>query len=353
MVSTLIVRDVTLAVNGLPETRLDAGEFLRERVEVVSSFDQPTVEECFEVLQPVSGAEDAEPEVLEALMLLTLAHPEACAKFEASAVVAGRRLAGLLESRGQVERAVAILELLIERFPGNRSIERDLASLMRRRGKVEDLIERYLARANHLLKTGRGTEAIDYLREVLLLDRSRKDVARMIRDLRYQEVDEAKGSRRRKRTVFLVLSLSLALTLAVLRELRVRKAFESLPVADAADPDSQAARLTALELFVQRYPLWHGSLGAVAERTSLRVDLERNAQQRQAALERRRSEEVQRLELADMARERALLHVDSGEFEAALKEFQESLEVAPDGWTQRKRVERDVAAISAWLEDNR
>jgi len=352
MVSTLIVRDVTLAVNGAPDTQLDPRGALAERVEAVSAFDDATVEECIEVLQPVASGDEVDHDVLEALMLLALARPEACARFEVSGLSAGRRLAAALEAAGEVDRTVAVLELLAERFPGNRGVERDLAAVMRRRGKVEELIERYLERANHLLKTGHTPEAIDQLREVLLLDRNRKDVARMIRDLRYQEVDEGREGKRRRRTVFLTLLFSLALSLAVLREIQIQREFDALPAVTGKDEAALHTRLASLEGFVQRYPVWHGSLGVLSERGELRVELERIEQERADAAEHKKEADRQSTELAEQARERGLLRIDSGDYASALKEFQSSLHLAPADWPRRERVERDVAAISKWLEEN-
>ena len=57
MPSTLIVRDVTLAVNGAPEARAEFGDHLRSRLAAVSSFEGAANEKrrasCPILAQPV------------------------------------------------------------------------------------------------------------------------------------------------------------------------------------------------------------------------------------------------------------------------------------------------------------
>lgn len=350
MPNTLIVRDATLAVNGTPDTRGGPKRHLLNRVAEVGAFDQQTAMECFEVLQASAVGEEADPEVLQALTILGAAQPALASQLGVSPISTGRRLAARLERLGNADHAIAVLEFLVERHPGHRSLERDMAGLMRRHGMVQDLIERYLERARRLLKDGNSVEAIEWLREVLLLDRGRKDVARTIRDLRYQEVDSERGKKKRWR-LGLVVVLSIAgLIAGGIHEYIVRDRFYSIPVAEEGNLKSMKARLGTLETFVEEHPVWHGSLGVLRERTQLRIEVERLEVVENAEREKR-IQSIQHLaEEADLSRSRGMELADKGDLRGALAQFQRALEFAAPDWEERERVERDVAAITEYLE---
>ncbi|MEW6071908.1 MAG: hypothetical protein AB1726_04830 [Planctomycetota bacterium] len=353
MTSTIIARDATLAINGAPETRGEPASFLRERIQAISHLDPEMVEQCAEVLLALAASEDPDPEILEALTILGLSQPRIGAQAGVSAVSCGRRLASRLERDGAPEHAKVVLELLAEHHPGQRSLERDLAALMRRTGMVEDLVARYLERAQGLLREGRTAEAIAWYREVLLLDRSRSDVARAIRDLRYQEVDQGRTKKRRRRAVALVLLASTLLTLGVLREVRVRQAFAALPAVDGNDLDGMRIRLAALEEFLRRHPVWHGSLGVLAERSTLRVGIESRSQELAYQAEMEREAAARRLEAIRLARQRGRQLASAGDYAAALRELEGALRLADPAWSEREQVERDVEALRRYLEEGR
>ncbi len=353
MTNTLIVRDATLAVNGSPEARGELDEHLRQRVGEVASFDAKTVEDCMNVLLPSAGAKDADPEVLEALTVLGLSRPELANDLGISAVTTGRRLAARLEKSSQSEHAMAVLELLTEHFPGHKALERDLAALMRRKGMVQDLVNRYLDRAQGLLKRGKSQEALEWLREVILLDRSRKDVARMIRDLRFQEVDTVTERRRRWRFALGALAVSLILTAGFLREYVIRESYESLPTFEADDLGSLRHRLKAVEGFIEQHQAWHGSLKVLGERAHLRVEIERMEEALRREEEERHSDLARRREEANLARDRGLMAADSRDFVRALAEFELALETASPDWPMRERVEKDIQSIHDYLESEK
>jgi tetratricopeptide (TPR) repeat protein len=352
MVNTLIVRDATLAVNGAPESRGQPEAHLRQRVDEVAGFDRKTVEECLQVLsKSIGGGEDDDPEILEALVVLGLSQPELAQQTGLSPLATGRKLAARLERGGEADHALAVLELLAEHFPGQKTLERDLAGLMRRKGMVQELVERYIAQAQKLLKQGKDGEAIEWLREVLLLDRTRKDIARMIRDLRYQEADTFKERKKRWRVASLSLGLSLLLTTGFLHEYVVLKEFEQLTPLTNGDQAAMNQRLGELETFMERHPIWHGSLKVVGERAHLRIEIDRIHQKQLLAEDKRHEELVRRREEANLARERGLLAFDAGDYLAALSEFQQALELSPPEWPVRERLERDIQAIHAFIDD--
>ena len=352
--STLIVRDATLAVNGAPESRGDVGEHLVERVDELAAMDAATVEACLDVLRPVAEGNGADPESLLALTTLGVAHPEICRRHGISSIAPGRRYAARQEQAGDPEAAKAVLRFLIDRFPGQKSLERDYAAVLRRQGMVQDLVERYHERAQSLLKEGKTHEAIGWLQEILQIDHSRKDVARQIRDVRLRQSRSQRWSLRGLRSVLVLLMLGGGLAWLVTHEQRASEAFRALPKVQAGDIPSLRRRLAALDEFVAANPWWHGAFSVVTERTEIRTKLAQLEHHQALQADSLRTLELfDKAEAADLARGRALMHADSGNFPQALEDFQLALSLAPADWPARQRVERDLAAVQAFLEERR
>jgi tetratricopeptide (TPR) repeat protein len=347
MTTTLIVRDAMLAINGAPEKRSEPREHLQVRIAEVAHMDERTAEECVEVLTSVANGEGADPDVLEALVIVALAHPALTKRLKLPTVATGRRLAAILERTGALERTLAVFETLQKHFPGHESLERDLSQLMCRQGMVQDLVNRYFERAQKLIHEGRNNEAAGWLREVLQLDPGRKDAARMMRDLRFKR---AKHSRHRSgnwRSLFVVALISLGLSYAVLREFRLREEFRGMPQAAAGNAPALKRRLADLDEFIARHPLWHGALLVLSERTALRVQvavLEAKAEAEREAAERAQRE---RLEAADLCRSRGMMSIQAGDVRGALAAFREALEHGGPDWIHYERVSRDVADLEA------
>lgn len=352
MSTTLIVRDATLAINGAPETRGEPAEHLRARVQDVGCFEPDYVRDCLEALLPSVSGKVADRDALEAVMLIALAHPEAARERGFTAIAAGRSLAVGLEKQGEGDYAMAVLRLLADHHPANKSLERDIAGLMRRQGMVGDLVDRYLERAQQLLDQGRTPEAIAWMREVLQIDRSRRDVARTIRDLRYNEIDRAEGRRSRRKLVTVTLVLSVLVSTVALRETMLAEEYRALPSVKGEDLAGMRERLALLEQFVDEHPIWHGGLQAVRERTDLRIAVGRLEAAERQARERERIELARRSEEADLERQRGITLAQDGDFEGALEALRRSLELSTPDWEQRERVERDIDAIAAYLEES-
>lgn len=351
MTSTLIIRDAALAINGASEVRADPAQHLRARIAEVQGFQDEFLADCLEVLSISAQGDGADVEALEAVLIVSIARPELSNARGISTISVGRLLASRLEKTGAKAQAMAALELLVELFPGHKALERDLAGLMRRQGMVGELVERYLQRSQQLLKQGRTSEAIAWMREVLLLDRSRKDVARTIRDLRFQEVDRTEARRSRRRVALVTLVGSLLVATGLLRETGLAEEFRTLPPAAPGDVAGTRLRLAGLESFIERHPIWHGSLRAIAERTELRLETERVLEAERLAAERRATELSRRMEEAELARKRGAILAQDGHYAEALEELRRSLEIALPQWEERVRVQRDIDAISAYLEE--
>jgi len=152
--------------------------------------------------------------------------------------------------------------------------------------------------------------------------------------------------------VGLVLCGSTLISLAVLYDRRVREEWSALPASDGRTVDAVHARLSALEGFLDRNPMWLGTHDALKERTELRTRLEiLRTEQVLAETERLQAEELG-ADAAESARLRGGELAVAGDLEAALDELEAALELAPEDWESRERVIRDVEAIEAALEGN-
>ena len=288
--------------------------------------------------------DDARP--LEALVVMGLAHPAVLKEAKVPLAHEGRRLAGLLERRGEADHAQEVLEFLARSDPADRGIDKDLASIMRRTGNVDRLVDRYLQRAEEAVADGRRRDAITWLREVLMLDRTRRDVARMIRDLQYADREVKEGWSRRFRVAALTLLACGLVVGAFFRELHLQRMYANLPEARVRDVESYQARLTGIDALIASNPLWLGMFEAGRERASLRGEIDKMGAR---MAEQARTEANQRAELEallDWYRARGLMFVQQDNFRDALEQYQLALSEAPEGWEHRERVESDVEAIA-------
>ncbi len=220
---------------------------------------------------------------------------------------------------------------------------------MRRQGDTDELVERCLRRADEAVRAGKPSEAIPWLQEVLLHDRGRRDVARMIRDLRYQEVAERRRRQRRRKVALVGALISALATAGVVREAQIRDEMRSLPVVRADDAGTISARIAALDELVAEHRIWLGLPGVAEERARLRIELDRleakAAERRRLAAEAAR----ERAEQAEAARLQGRIACERGEFSTALGHFRRALELGAPDWSQRPRIEADIRAIEAWL----
>lgn len=350
--STILVEDVVSALTGPGSDGLDS-EGLRVQMEhAAAEFDRRTADAFGKALLDSLTEDPGNLRLLEALLILGLAHPDVLNQHRISLAVEGRRLAVLLERSGDVERAKSVLEMLAHRHPEERTIDHELAGILRRSGDTDELVQRYMRRAQDAVDEGRSGEAIPWLQEILLLDRTRRDVARMIRDLRYQEAERVARSRRRMRWLVVLVLLTAAVTAAAGRELKIKKQYEAIPAVNVNNPETLYARSGALTGLLSEHRYWVRFVQVTQERDALLDDI--------ATLEGKQRDEVRRqAELAEenlvatnAARERGLRQSEMGDFEAALGSFQEALELAPEGWPHAEQVRTDVEALQRWKAES-
>ncbi len=320
----IIVEDVVSALTGVTDSVSD--DDLRTRMErAAAEFDKRTADAFGRALLDSLTDDPGNLRQLEALLILGLAHPDVLNKNRISLAVEGRRLAVLLERSGEVDRARGVLELLANRLPEERTIDHELAGILRRSGNTDELVERYLRRAERAVEDGNIAEAIPWLQEILLLDRTRRDVARMIRDLRYQEADRDARNSRRARVLFFILMFSAVCTAVVGREWKIHREYESVVAVDADDPNTLYQRKAQIEDLIADRRIWVGLFKATAERDSLRERIGQYEIERAATMEREAKEREKVLGMAEQARLRGLMFSERGEFERALTSFKKSL----------------------------
>jgi tetratricopeptide (TPR) repeat protein len=347
----LLVDDVVDALTSLPEGVEGTANELREQMQrAAEEFDRRTAEAFARALVDSLCEDPGDVRRLEALLILGLAHPPILEKYQVSLAAEGRRLCVLLENQGDVERARSLLEVLATRLPDERELQQDLASFMRRAGDVDQLVERCLQRADEEVRKGRPMEAISWLQEILLHDQSRRDVARMIRDLRYQEMENLARRKRRNRLVLLLMVVTTTLTAMVLRERNINEQYAALPPFTVQDGSSLSARLDGLDHLIAGNRLWLGMFDVVGERSELQKQRDRISA-RQAEAGRKELElQYQRTAQAEALRLSAIAKVAAGELEAALAEFELALESSSPDWPRRERVEANIEAIQELLE---
>jgi tetratricopeptide (TPR) repeat protein len=346
----LIVEDVVAALTGegqVPEVSGDLREMMQRAAE---EFDRRTADAFGRALLDSLCEDPGNLRQLEALLILGLAHPDVLRRNRISLAVEGRRLAVLLERSGDVQRARCVLELLSSNLPDERTIDHELAGILRRTGQTDELIERYVSRAQECINGGRSTEAIPWLQEVLLLDRTRRDVARMIRDLRYQEAEKSAKSTRRRRLIVVILVLSAAVSGVLAREMKIRMAYQELPLALPRDQASVEARIAGLDDLIGSARLWSGVMDAIKERDALEAQIKEIEHERARADHEREIEQQRLAEMAEAARMRGLMHAQRGDHTQALVDLKRALSLSAPDWEHRVRLESDIAALEALQE---
>lgn len=289
---------------------------------------------------------------LEALIILGLAHPDVLGQNRISLAVEGRRLAVLLERSGQMDRARGVLELLANRMPEERTIDHELAGMMRRSGNTDQLVDRYMRRAEQAIAQGKTSEAIPWLQEVLLLDRTRRDVARMIRDLRYHEADRTTSRRKRNKLLVVLASITAVVTIAIGREVSISKELKGISVADAQDHAGLQARRASLQSLLDSHRVWTGVVGVREEITQIDEQIARIEKGWEAQADQVAEQHAGLIDRANTARMHGLMLSEKADFEGALNSFNEALEFAPKDWEHRMSVEKDAKALNIWKAAN-
>lgn len=349
----LFVDDVVAALTGAVDTRGDARSALKAQMQrATDEFDQRTAEAFARALLESLCEEPIDLRKLEALLILGLAHPSVLDRHRISLAVEGRRLAAMLERKGEIERARVLLEVVTQHESGalGRAAPQPAATPP---AASEDDIQRYLAIAEKAASRGRTNEAIRALQEVVALDRNRRDVARMIRDLRFADKDRRARLVRRLKAFAVLCVLGAIAAGVVWRERSLADRWATLPARIEGDRAAVQRRLDAIDAFVASQRLWIGLPEALRETAALRTELTRLDE---AEARRKHEEAVVRsraFDLCEAARSRGLALAQEGKFEAALVDLKQALALADPAWAHRGEVQSNIDAIEKWLARSR
>jgi tetratricopeptide (TPR) repeat protein len=308
-------------------------------------FDEAAVEPRCDALLARLSENAGDVRALETLVVLGLARPEVFERRRIPVLQEARRLAVLLERGGESERAQAVLELLLARKPSDRGIERELSSLMRRNGNLSRLVERHLARADECVRAGRRDEAVRWLREVLMLDPQRRDVARMIRDLNYADLERRGAWRKGAKAAAVALLCMSGLSGVVWRETSIDERFERIPQAPNGDMVAMQARLSALDDLVSESPLWLGLFEVSRERASLRESLERMRAERAEQAAKEAQARTLATTLAESQYALAQLAARQYDFDLMRDHLEAALSYAPADWKERASIQLELDAL--------
>lgn len=362
----LFVDDVVTALTGTVQPSGDSrGVFEDQMKRATEDFDLRTAEAFARALLEALCQEPIDPRRLEALLILGLAHPTILDRHRISLEKEGERLAAMLNAQGQHDRARTLLDVIanasaIEPAPeapllaaGAESAPAPAESAAAAAAPLERdhaRIEMLLRQADDAAERGRTARAIHLLQEVVSLDRHRRDVARMIRDLRWQEQERRARSIRRLKVAGFALVLAACVAGLVWRENDVRRRFAAIPAAVSGDLPAMRIRLENIDGLIAEERLWLGMASALTERTELQrevSDLEMRAAAKKSEVVQAKSRST---EAADAARSRGMLLAQQGRFEDALVDLRRALELGGAEWPQRTDVEKNAAAIAEWIE---
>ncbi len=359
----LFVDDVVTALTGTVQPSGDArGVFEDQMKRATEDFDLRTAEAFARALLEALCQDPIDPRRLEALLILGLAHPTILDRHRISLEKEGERLAAMLAAQGQHDRARTLLDV-IQKAVQEEEVELEPApeapgepapaaiapapkTLERDHARIESL----LRQADDAAERGRTTRAIHLLQEVVSLDRHRRDVARMIRDLRWQEQERRSRSVRRFKFALVVLLLGGAAAGLVWRENDVRRQYAAIPAAESGDLKSLGARLESIDALVAHQRVWMGLPAALTERS----ELNREVGELQSAEAAKKSQlaavSARSGEIADALRTRGMQLAQQGKFDEALVELRRALETGGDRWPARTDVQTNVTAIAEWIE---
>lgn len=209
----------------------------------------------------------------------------------------GKRLVELLLEFGDLERVRKLLEKLLLANPADPDLKKALVNVHLKAGDQKRVLELYESIADDLVRDGKPLEAVAYLQKILLLDRSRGDIAERVRDL-YQS-DER--SRRRGRALH-ALATAFGILLAAgagywIYDRKANEEFATIDVRELMAHEDFAGAAAAFQEFVAKHPLATAVARANAELTQieaarLRCEAERANQRaiRQREAERLRVE---------------------------------------------------------------
>lgn len=278
----------------------------------------------------------------ERLVELLLARPEVRLQgFDPLAE--GKILVDLLVEFGDIGRVRALLERLVLVAPNDPDLKKSLVNVHIKAGDQPRVIELYESIAEDLVRSERPLEAVGYLQKILLLDRSRGDIAERVRQL--YESDERSRSRGRVLQVLAgVFGVLLVLGMGYwFYDQRAMAVYQAIDVREMLEREDHAGARVAYEDFLRNHPLT--TVAGQAQAEIQRIEAARLRFEAKLAGERAsRERELQRLRLeyrAAFGRQREQFL--AGEPEAALETLSRVRELLAKANSLAKNGDEDMA----------
>jgi tetratricopeptide (TPR) repeat protein len=174
----------------------------------------------------------------------------------------------------------------------------------------------------------------------------------MIRDLRYEELERAAQRKRLVRLALTLVLVSTAVTFVVSRERAIHSEWTGLPVANSGDLASLQLRRDSIEEMLEQRSFWTGVFRATKERDALVVAIHNEERLLTRAEEQADQQKRRQLEEAEASRVRALQHVERGDYDRAIEQFERALAVAEPSWEHVAQIRVDLAALQKWKADH-
>ncbi len=178
----------------------------------------------------------------------------------------------------------------------------------------------------------------------------------MIRDLRFDELEQADRKRRLTRLVIVCLTASTLVTFGVSRELKIKDEFQAIPEARVGDLQSLRTRKQGISGLLSEHHVWAGAFAARRELDDLVRSIHDEEKVLRGLEEKMKSEETRIREEAEAARVRGFVLLEHNKFDLALAQFQKALDLcdslgekAWDGgpWKHRDAVVVDIHALKS------
>lgn len=315
-----------------------------DRVETTAKLDADSALGYLRKLVEAGPADEDLPRA-EAISILLLAHPEAAQALGIQPVEALIQTGTALEEAGENKAAVALLETGFTETGESPVLLRAIETMRLQQRREQRQISELVAQAEAAVNGRDRSLARDLIEQIRAADPQHATIARLESRLTAHREDGKRVLFQRVAVVAGLAALSGVVWLGYDYENSARQAFEALPAASTDSFEATTARLEGLEAFVERYPVWTGSLGALEERGELRVQAQALEAREQEAQKLQVAEDAQRLLDADFIWREGKHLFDTGDPAGALEQFQKALDLAGDGWDRADRVRRDIEAI--------
>ena len=315
-----------------------------ERVETTAKLDANSALGYLRKLVDAGAADEDLPRA-EAISILLLAHPEAAQAVGIQPVEALIQTGTALENAGHNKAAIALLETAFTETGESPVLLRAIETMRLQQRREQRHIAELISQAEAAVSGRDRSLARDLIEQLRTADPQHLAIGRLESRLAAHREDGKRALIQRMAVVAGLAALSGVVWLGFDYEKGAREAYEALPVVSTGSLEESTARLESLEAFVERYPVWTGSLGALEERGELRVQVLGLEGREQDAQQLREVEEAQRLVDAEFTWREGKRLFETGDAAGALQKFQSALDQAGDGWDRADRVRRDIEAI--------